>query len=154
MVKLDIWNNLTYFQSKDIWFKQTFFENELLEYEDSNGNYWNLEFGAFPFSKIKFFLLDSSWIDSPIYHPILKYVDDKLEITLTSSILGINPNSFIDTGYVWAPYIPLILEPTIHDDTITALGMALMTSKYEKKSINHRFYGKIRVPNSEIQLIV
>lgn len=55
-IQLDIWNNVTCVSDGNgPWsFKQTFFEDELLRYEDNLGNYWTKEFGDFPYSMIIF----------------------------------------------------------------------------------------------------
>ena len=47
--ELDIWNNITYLSLNNDWFKQSFIEDELISYEDSNGNYWCEGMGDFPY---------------------------------------------------------------------------------------------------------
>lgn len=61
----------------------------------------------------------------------------------TTYLMGHRGSSFLDTGYVYAPYIPLYTTPTvILDDFIARKGMA---TSYGKKAINGNFYaiGKI-----------
>jgi len=55
-IQLDIWGNVTKVSDGNgPWsFKQLFFENELLRYEDNLGNYWTKEYGDFPFKIVKF----------------------------------------------------------------------------------------------------
>lgn len=54
-------------------------------------------------------------------------------------IQGYKGNSFLDTGYVYAPYIPLYTTPTIIlDDFIGRKGIG---TQYGKKTVNSKFYG-------------
>jgi hypothetical protein len=58
-------------------------------------------------------------------------------------IMGYKGNSFLDAGYVFAPYIPLYTTPTyVFTDFVGKKGMM---SRYGKKVINNRFYLKGRV---------
>jgi hypothetical protein len=59
-------------------------------------------------------------------------------LTSTSWIQGYKGNSFLDTGYVYSPYIPLYTTPTIIlDDFIGRKGIG---TQYGKKTINSLFY--------------
>jgi hypothetical protein len=61
-------------------------------------------------------------------------------------IMGYKGNSFLDAGFVFAPYIPLYTTPTyVFTDFVGSKGMM---SRYGKKVINNRFYLKGRVTNS------
>jgi len=53
-------------------------------------------------------------------------------------IIGYKGSSFLEAGYVYAPYIPLYTTPTIVlDDFIGRKGMA---TQYGKRAVNARFY--------------
>lgn len=51
ILELDIWENVTKFKDNNgFWVKQSFIENEIIKYEDSDGNYWTPEITKeFPF---------------------------------------------------------------------------------------------------------
>lgn len=57
-----------------------------------------------------------------------------------SCIVGYKGPSFLDTGYVYSPYVPLIATPTLTnpDDFLSRKGLM---SRYGKKAINGRYYG-------------
>ena len=61
-----------------------------------------------------------------------------------SIIIGHKGKSLLDTGYVYAPYIPMQLTPTIINPENFAPVKGIMT-RYAKKCVNNRFYGHIRV---------
>jgi hypothetical protein len=61
-------------------------------------------------------------------------------------LLGHKGNSFLEAGYVYAPYIPLQLTSVITDSNDFTPRKGLMT-RYAKKMINNRFYGVIRLDN-------
>jgi hypothetical protein len=61
-----------------------------------------------------------------------------------SAILGHKGKSLLDTGYVYAPYVPLQLTPTMYNPMNFAPVKGILT-RYAKKVVNHRFYGAIRV---------
>ena len=61
-----------------------------------------------------------------------------------SIILGHKGKSLLDTGYIYAPYIPMQLTPTIINPENFAPVKGIMT-RYAKKCVNNRFYGAIMV---------
>jgi hypothetical protein len=61
-----------------------------------------------------------------------------------SMIIGHKGKSLLDTGYIYAPYVPLQLTPTIYNPFNFAPVKGIMT-RYAKKVVNNRFYGHIRV---------
>lgn len=61
-----------------------------------------------------------------------------------SIIIGHKGKSLLDTGYVYAPYIPLQLTPTIYNPNNFAPVKGIMT-RYAKKVVNNRFYGGVVV---------
>jgi len=59
-------------------------------------------------------------------------------------LIGHKGKSFMDTGYVYAPYIPFTLTPTVlHPDDFTP-RKGIMT-RYAKKVVNNKYYGLVRV---------
>jgi hypothetical protein len=146
MLEFDIWDNLTYLKDGNIWYKQTFFENELLKYEDYLGNYWTPEFGEYLLPVIEFELNAFSVLGK--YILMINHEDGKVLISLNSLYLGTKGKSLLDTGYVSAPFVPLTLAPTI-SDSIMAMNMALTASCYNKKVVNSSFYGTINVINPD-----
>jgi hypothetical protein len=61
-----------------------------------------------------------------------------------SMIIGHKGKSLLDTGYIYAPYVPLQLTPTMYNPFNFAPVKGIMT-RYAKKVVNNRFYGAIRV---------
>jgi len=61
-----------------------------------------------------------------------------------SVIIGHKGKSLLDTGYIYAPYVPLQLTPTMYNPFNFAPVKGIMT-RYAKKVVNNRFYGHIRV---------
>lgn len=61
-----------------------------------------------------------------------------------SIIIGHKGDSLLDTGYIYAPYVPLQLTPTIYNPFNFAPVKGIMT-RYAKKMVNNRYYGHIRV---------
>ena len=63
-----------------------------------------------------------------------------------SMIIGHKGKSLLDTGYIYAPYVPLQLTPTMYNPMNFAPVKGIMT-RYAKKVVNNRFYGHIQVDN-------
>jgi len=61
-----------------------------------------------------------------------------------SMIIGHKGKSLLDTGYIYAPYVPLQLTPTMYNPFNFAPIKGIMT-RYAKKMVNNRFYGHVRV---------
>ena len=61
-----------------------------------------------------------------------------------SIIIGHKGKSLLDTGYIYAPYIPMQLTPTIYNPENFAPVKGIMT-RYAKKCVNNRYYGGVRV---------
>lgn len=60
-----------------------------------------------------------------------------------SMILGHKGKSLLDTGYIYAPYVPMQLTPTMYNPFNFAPVKGIMT-RYAKKMVNNRFYGAIK----------
>ena len=61
-----------------------------------------------------------------------------------SIIIGHKGKSLLDTGYIYAPYVPMQLTPTMYNPFNFAPVKGIMT-RYAKKMVNNRYYGHIRV---------
>lgn len=61
-----------------------------------------------------------------------------------SIIIGHKGKSLLDTGYIYAPYVPMALTPTLYNPFNMAPVKGIMT-RYAKKMVNNRFYGAVRV---------
>ena len=61
-----------------------------------------------------------------------------------SMIIGHKGKSLLDTGYIYAPYVPMQLTPTMYNPFNFAPVKGIMT-RYAKKMVNNRFYGHVRV---------
>jgi len=59
-------------------------------------------------------------------------------------LLGFRGAQFLETGAVFAPYIPLIMTPLIYDPSTFTPRKGLMT-RYAKKMVRPEFYGKIMI---------
>lgn len=61
-----------------------------------------------------------------------------------SIIIGHKGKSLLDTGYIYAPYIPMQLTPTMYNPFNFAPVKGIIT-RYAKKVVNNRYYGHVRV---------
>lgn len=61
-----------------------------------------------------------------------------------SLIMGHHGTSLLDTGYIYAPYIPMALTPTMYNPFNFAPVKGICT-RYAKKLVNNRYYGAIKV---------
>ena len=61
-----------------------------------------------------------------------------------SMIIGHKGKSLLDTGYIYAPYVPMQLTPTMYNPFNFAPIKGICT-RYAKKMVNNRYYGHIRV---------
>ena len=59
-------------------------------------------------------------------------------------LLGYRGAQFLETGAVYAPYIPLIMTPLVYDPTNFTPRKCVMT-RYAKKMVLPEFYGTIKV---------
>ena len=69
---------------------------------------------------------------------------------LTSNVIlmGYKGSQFLETGAVYAPYIPLIMTPLVYDPDTFTPRKGLMT-RYAKKMVRPEFYGKVFVKGLE-----
>ncbi len=61
-------------------------------------------------------------------------------------LMGYRGNQFLETGAVFAPYIPLIMTPLVYDPDTFTPRKGLLT-RYAKKMIRPEFYGRVFVSN-------
>jgi hypothetical protein len=61
-------------------------------------------------------------------------------------LMGHKGTSLLDTGYIYAPYVPMQLTPTMYNPFTFAPVKGIMT-RYAKKMVNNRFYGVIKCQN-------
>ena len=59
-------------------------------------------------------------------------------------LMGYRGAQFLETGAVYAPYIPLIMTPLVYDPTNFTPRKGVMT-RYAKKMVRPEFYGVIKV---------
>lgn len=64
-------------------------------------------------------------------------------------LIGYKGGSFLETGYVYAPYVPLIVTPTIFAPEDFTPRKGVMT-RYAKKMVRSDFYGKVVVLNMDV----
>ena len=59
-------------------------------------------------------------------------------------LIGHKGKSLLDAGYIYAPYVPLQLTPTMYNPFTMTPIKGIMT-RYAKKMVNNRYYGTIDV---------
>jgi hypothetical protein len=59
-------------------------------------------------------------------------------------LMGYKGSQFLETGAVFAPYIPLIMTPLVYDPTSFTPRKGIMT-RYAKKMVRPDFYGKVYI---------
>ena len=59
-----------------------------------------------------------------------------------SCLVGHKGDSLLDTGYIYAPYVPMQLTPVMYNPYNAAPLRHIMT-RYAKKMVNNRYYGAI-----------
>ena len=65
-------------------------------------------------------------------------------LTENTILLGYRGSQFLETGAVYAPYVPLIMTPLVYDPNTFTPRKGIMT-RYAKKMIRPEFYGRIFV---------
>ena len=65
-------------------------------------------------------------------------------MTSNEILLGFKGSNFLETGAVYAPYVPLIMTPLVYDPTNFTPRRGVMT-RYAKKMVRPEFYGKVYV---------
>jgi len=67
-------------------------------------------------------------------------------------LVGFRGNQFLETGAVFAPYIPLIMTPLVYDPTNFTPRKGVMT-RYAKKVVRKDYYGVVTVPATNVSSI-
>jgi hypothetical protein len=65
-------------------------------------------------------------------------------MTSNEILMGFRGNNFLETGAVYAPYVPLIMTPLVYDPQNFTPRRGVMT-RYAKKMVRPEFYGKIYI---------
>jgi hypothetical protein len=63
-------------------------------------------------------------------------------------LVGFRGANFLETGAVYAPYVPLIQTPLVYDPVNFTPRRGVMT-RYAKKMVRPEFYGKLSVVNAD-----
>jgi hypothetical protein len=69
-------------------------------------------------------------------------------LTGNTILMGYKGSQFLETGAVYAPYIPLIMTPLVYDPDTFTPRKGLMT-RYAKKMVRPEFYGRVFVHGLE-----
>ena len=64
-------------------------------------------------------------------------------------LMGYRGANFLETGAVYAPYIPLIMTPLVYDPTNFTPRRGVMT-RYAKKVVRPEFFGKVVIDRLEL----
>ena len=65
-------------------------------------------------------------------------------MTENQILVGFRGSNFLETGAVYAPYVPLIMTPLVYDPSDFTPRKGVMT-RYAKKMIRPEFYGTIAI---------
>ena len=77
-----------------------------------------------------------------------RYTVYKNPYMLDNSILiGFRGSNFLETGAVYAPYVPMIMTPLVYDPQNFTPRKGVMT-RYAKKMVRPEFYGKVIVSHA------
>ena len=63
-------------------------------------------------------------------------------ITQNVILMGFRGSNFLETGAVYAPYVPLIMTPLVYDPNNFTPRRGVMT-RYAKKMVRPEFFGKV-----------
>ena len=61
-----------------------------------------------------------------------------------SLIMGHHGTSLLDTGYIYAPYVPMALTPTMYNP-FNFVPVKGICTRYAKKLVNNKYFGSIQV---------
>jgi hypothetical protein len=64
-------------------------------------------------------------------------------------LMGFRGSQFLETGAVYAPYVPLIMTPLVYDPNTFTPRKGIMT-RYAKKMVRPEFYGIVKVADLNI----
>ena len=63
-------------------------------------------------------------------------------------LCGFRGSNFLETGAVYAPYVPMIMTPLVYDPQNFTPRKGVMT-RYAKKMVRSEFYGKVIVAHAD-----
>jgi len=63
-------------------------------------------------------------------------------MTSNDILVGFRGSNFLETGAVYAPYVPMIMTPLVYDPQNFTPRKGVMT-RYAKKMVRSEFYGKV-----------
>ena len=97
-------------------------------YNNTSSDYGMMEFG----------LLGSTWTvyQDPLFNK-------------NKMLMGFKGSSYLDSGYVWAPYIMLLLTPTFYDPRDFSFRKGIR-SRYAKQRLRPEWYGSVTISNMSI----
>ena len=81
-------------------------------------------------------------LESFLEYLACRYFNEMGYITENQILVGFRGSNFLETGAVYAPYVPLIMTPLVYDPSDFTPRKGVMT-RYAKKMIRPEFYGKI-----------
>ena len=64
-------------------------------------------------------------------------------------LMGYRGSQFLETGAVYAPYVPLLVTPLVYDPETFSPRKGIMT-RYAKKMLRPEFYGKVFVSDTRL----
>ncbi len=64
-------------------------------------------------------------------------------------LLGYKGSSFLECGAVYAPYVPLIVTPTLYEPNDFTPRKGVMT-RYAKKVVRSDFFGLVKIINMDV----
>jgi hypothetical protein len=70
-------------------------------------------------------------------------------MTENTILMGFRGNQFLESGAVYAPYVPLIMTPLVYDPNTFTPRKGIMT-RYAKKMVRPEFYGKVFVSDLNV----
>lgn len=70
-------------------------------------------------------------------------------MTENTILMGFRGNQFLESGAVYAPYVPLIMTPLVYDPNTFTPRKGIMT-RYAKKMVRPEFYGKVFVADTNV----
>ena len=70
-------------------------------------------------------------------------------MTSNQLLLGYKGNNFLESGAVYAPYVPLIMTPLVYDPSNFTPRRGVMT-RYAKKLVRPEFYGTIDIADMDL----
>ena len=70
-------------------------------------------------------------------------------MTENTILMGFRGNQFLESGAVYAPYVPLIMTPLVYDPETFTPRKGIIT-RYAKKMVRPEFYGKVLVADTNI----